>query len=120
PPAARPRRRAGRRRRPCGSRERIALRSSRALVLRGVLWFWPVAPETLVLGLRVGETGVVTSPHPLQPEALILVRPRRLIHRFAVGQKCSCDGGGWIVTLDPDRYSSPSAAGMARDADPKR
>jgi hypothetical protein len=56
----------------------------------------------------------VTSPHTLQPEALILVRPRRLIRRFAVGQKCSCDGGGWIVTLDRDRYSSPGDAGMVR------
>ena len=26
-------------------------------------------------------------------------------------QKCSCDGGGWIVTLDRDRYQAPGTAG---------
>lgn len=29
-------------------------------------------------------------------------------------QKCSCDGGGWIVTLDRDRYHAPADAGMLR------
>ena len=29
-------------------------------------------------------------------------------------QKCSCDGGGWIVTLDRDRYQAPANAGMLR------
>jgi hypothetical protein len=29
-------------------------------------------------------------------------------------QKCSCDGGGWIVTLDRGRYQAPATAGMLR------
>ena len=29
-------------------------------------------------------------------------------------QKCSCDGGGWIVTLDRNRYQAPANAGMLR------
>jgi hypothetical protein len=29
-------------------------------------------------------------------------------------QKCSCDGGGWIVTLDRDRYKAPATSGMVR------
>jgi hypothetical protein len=29
-------------------------------------------------------------------------------------QKCSCDGGGWIATLDRDRYKAPANAGMVR------
>jgi hypothetical protein len=31
-------------------------------------------------------------------------------------QKCSCDGGGWIVTLDRDRYKAPATSGMVRFA----
>jgi hypothetical protein len=31
-------------------------------------------------------------------------------------QKCSCDGGGWIVTLDRDRYQAPATSGMVRFA----
>jgi hypothetical protein len=30
------------------------------------------------------------------------------------GEKCSCDGDGWIVTLDRDRYSSPGDPAMLR------
>jgi hypothetical protein len=29
-------------------------------------------------------------------------------------QKCSCDGGGWIVTLDRNRYQAPADTGMLR------
>ena len=29
-------------------------------------------------------------------------------------QKCSCDGGGWIVTLDRNRYEAPADTGMLR------
>jgi hypothetical protein len=29
-------------------------------------------------------------------------------------QRCSCDGGGWIVTLDRDRYKAPGTAEMVR------
>jgi hypothetical protein len=29
-------------------------------------------------------------------------------------QKCSCDGGGWIVTLDRNRYAAPADTGMLR------
>ena len=29
-------------------------------------------------------------------------------------QKCSCDGGGWIVTLDRGRYKAPGTAEMVR------
>jgi hypothetical protein len=29
-------------------------------------------------------------------------------------QKCSCDGGGWIVTLDRGRYRAPATTGMVR------
>ena len=29
-------------------------------------------------------------------------------------QKCSCDGGGWIVTLDRGRYQAPADTGMLR------
>ena len=29
-------------------------------------------------------------------------------------QNCSCDGGGWIVTLDRDRYKAPGTAEMVR------
>jgi hypothetical protein len=29
-------------------------------------------------------------------------------------QKCSCDGGGWIVTLDRSRYKAPASTGMVR------
>ena len=29
-------------------------------------------------------------------------------------QKCSCDGGGWIVKLDRNRYTAPANAGMLR------
>lgn len=29
-------------------------------------------------------------------------------------RRCSCDGDGWIVALDRDRYSSPGSAGMVR------
>jgi hypothetical protein len=29
-------------------------------------------------------------------------------------EKCSCDGDGWIVTLDRDRYSSPGDLAMLR------
>jgi hypothetical protein len=36
----------------------------------------------------------------------------RELPRVYGSQKCSCDGGGWIVTLDRDRYSSPGDAGM--------
>ena len=39
------------------------------------------------------------------------------LHRLqgsATDQKCSCDGDGWIVTLDRDRYKSPGDAGMVR------
>jgi hypothetical protein len=27
---------------------------------------------------------------------------------------CTCDGDGWIVTLDRDRYSAPGDAAMVR------
>jgi hypothetical protein len=29
-------------------------------------------------------------------------------------QKCSCDGSGWVVSLDRDRYRSPGEAEMLR------
>jgi hypothetical protein len=29
-------------------------------------------------------------------------------------QKCSCDGGGWIVTLDRGHYKAPATTGMLR------
>ena len=29
-------------------------------------------------------------------------------------QKCSCDGGGWIVTLDRARYKAPADIQMLR------
>jgi hypothetical protein len=29
-------------------------------------------------------------------------------------QKCSCDGGGWIVTLDRASYKAPASTGMVR------
>jgi hypothetical protein len=29
-------------------------------------------------------------------------------------QKCSCDGSGWFVSLNRDRYRSPGDAGMLR------
>jgi hypothetical protein len=29
-------------------------------------------------------------------------------------QKCSCDGGGWIVTLDRGHYRAPADTGMVR------
>ena len=29
-------------------------------------------------------------------------------------QRCSCDGGGWIVKLDRDRYKAPGTAEMVR------
>ena len=29
-------------------------------------------------------------------------------------QKCSCDGGGWIVMLDRNRYQAPADTGMLR------
>jgi hypothetical protein len=32
------------------------------------------------------------------------------------GEKCSCDGDGWIVTLDRDRYRSPGDPAMLRYA----
>jgi hypothetical protein len=29
-------------------------------------------------------------------------------------EKCSCDGGGWIVTLDRGYYKAPATAEMVR------
>ena len=29
-------------------------------------------------------------------------------------RKCSCDGSGWLVVLDRDRYRSPGHVGMLR------
>jgi hypothetical protein len=31
-----------------------------------------------------------------------------------VPRKCGCDGGGWIVALDRDRYRSPGEPAMLR------
>jgi hypothetical protein len=43
-----------------------------------------------------------------------LGRVRSFIPARSAVEECNCDGGGWIVTLDRDRYSSPGDAGMVR------
>jgi hypothetical protein len=43
-----------------------------------------------------------------------LGRVRGFIPAQPAVEECNCDGGGWIVTLDRDRYSSPGDAGMVR------
>jgi hypothetical protein len=43
-------------------------------------------------------------------------RVQSLLAATPRGEKCSCDGDGWIVTLDRDRYSSPGDPAMLRYA----
>jgi hypothetical protein len=57
----------------------------------------------------------MTDPQTFQTEtAEALVRSLHRRHNSATRRKCSCDGDGWIVTLDRDRYRSPADAGMVR------
>jgi hypothetical protein len=51
---------------------------------------------------------VITSPQ----KTLEIVRSLRSAP--ASVPHCTCDGNGWIVTLDRDRYKSPGDAGMVR------
>ena len=54
----------------------------------------------------------MTHPQKFHTEALV---PR--LHRLrssSTDRQCRCDGDGWIVTLDRDRYKSPGDARMVR------
>jgi hypothetical protein len=55
------------------------------------------------------------SPRTFQAEAVQALLPALdRVRSSATSQECGCDGGGWIVTLDRDRYTSPGDAGMVR------
>jgi hypothetical protein len=57
----------------------------------------------------------MTNSQTFQAEAVDALLPALdRVRSSATGQECSCDGGGWIVTLDRDRYMSPGDAGMVR------
>jgi hypothetical protein len=56
----------------------------------------------------------MTSPQTFQAEAVEALLPALDRVRSSAGKECRCDGGGWIVTLDRDRYTSPGDAGMVR------
>jgi hypothetical protein len=57
----------------------------------------------------------MTYPTKFQTEAVEVLKPSlNRARKSGTGQQCSCDGGGWIVKLDRDRYSSPGEAGMVR------
>jgi hypothetical protein len=56
----------------------------------------------------------MTSPQTFQAEAVDALLPALDRVLSSAGQECRCDGGGWIVTLDRDRYTSPGDVGMVR------
>jgi hypothetical protein len=57
----------------------------------------------------------MTYPTTLQTKAVEAMKPSlNRARKSGTAQNCSCDGGGWIVKLDRDRYSSPGEAGMVR------
>ena len=57
----------------------------------------------------------MSSPQAFQTEPIQALLPALdRVRSSATGQQCRCDGGGWIVTLDRDRYTSPGDAGMVR------
>lgn len=69
----------------------------------------------LVLGSGVGKVVcLMTSLQTFQAEDIQALLPSLDRVRSSAGQECRCDGGGWIVTLDRDRYTSPGDAGMVR------
>lgn len=57
----------------------------------------------------------MTNPQTFQPETVDALLPALdRVRSSATGEECKCDGGGWIVTLVRDRYTSPGDAGMVR------
>jgi hypothetical protein len=72
--------------------------------------FWPVVFFTRVVrwGVGNGRNGVMTQdPKTSRRVRSLATAPPR-------GEKCSCDGDGWIVTLDRGRYRSPGDPAMLR------
>jgi hypothetical protein len=55
----------------------------------------------------------MSNPQTFGIEARLL-RVRSLLPAQPGVDECTCDGGGWIVSLDREHYSAPGDAAMVR------
>jgi hypothetical protein len=113
-----------------GKGRRRTLRPSSFPYACGVLLFWPFVAFRCVIrwfaGLRPSTISRRENWNAAEEDRGRDRRPGRRCCvktlRSAGGttttlpriQKCSCDGSGWFVSLNRDRYRSPGDAGMVR------